>query len=289
MILAIIITIVALVTALIAVIAARDVITDKNKPGWKKLNKLGYVVIVSAILMVIGPMVQYFVQSHQDEIKDHNQKVETEKHDSSLRADYNKTILQMKTVYDTGNNQTLTVIGQTLAKYGYRLDTTEKRLAKLLRDSANIKTVLPNKPVLQVLSDQINQGIKFLRLDNGQNIYSINFVSEDGSSCCYNLKISAVTKDAADIYTYIGPIRVHLSDRDMLANNEAQNWNFTIDNSKPYDILYIWVRGTYGDRIGNKPTKIDQVYFNRKSSNNFGNMGSETHDLISEIVHKYEK
>jgi hypothetical protein len=317
MLLPIIITAIALFTAIVAVIAAKEVILDDKKKGWRKLNVRGYVVILCAICMSILPLVQYYIQNQQDTKKENDRKAETEKHDADLRKEYEAHVLMMKKEFTTSarqqqsgyqasvaeqrseyaasvrhirrdfgdsNNRTLIVIGQTLAKYKLQLDTAEK----LIRDSAKI--VLPDQPALHVTTTPDGLGIQFLKFEVNENHYHITFMSEGGGSCCYDLKMSAVVLDSAlQRPAYKGPIRMALTPNDNLAKDGWQSWTFTINNSHPYDWLYIWVRGTYLDLNGNHTYHIDKVYYNRKGPNTFGSIGVDMSNEVKLLVHRFEK
>jgi hypothetical protein len=88
---------------------------------------------------------------------------------------------------------------------------------------------------------------------------------------------------------YKGKINVRLNSVQALSKDEASNWTFTIDNSVPFDRLYLWVRGTYGDRNYDHPYSIDQVYYVHLPSNTFGSMGAWFGDDIRNNVRQYEK
>jgi len=295
MIIALITTFVAFVTAVIAVIAAKEVIWDEQKPGVNKLNGKGYVVIICATFMVFLPLVQYCFQNKEDEKKEAHQTAEEIKRENELRSDYEKSVVQIRKDFGDSNYRTLTVVGQTLAKYGLRLDTTEKRLTRLIHDSANMKTVLPDQPVLELIGPNNELGIQFLKFENGLNHYSIIFMSQDGGSCCYDIKISAVIADTATLpnnsflLIYKGPVRMGLTQADQLAKGNAQPWTFSIDNKTIYNRLFLWVRGTYGDRNNSHTYHINKVYYNLKPSNTFGEMQGEIQKQIIELVNRIEK
>jgi hypothetical protein len=328
MIIAIIATLIALVTAIIAVIAAQEVITDPEKLGWNKLNTKGYVVIVCGLLMSALPFSQWSFQNQLDEQKEIDHKKEQDRRDSlqlsrygdsirQIRKDYEVSVIHMSNEFSSSvdtqrseyassvkhirkdfsdkNNQTLTVIGQTLGSYGLRLDTTEKRLRKMIQDSANIKTVLPNAPVLAVIKMEDNiPALTFLKVENNENHYRIKFVSQDGASCCYDLKMSAVIVDSGDItgpyqMAYKGLVPMYLTADDNIAANASVAWTFTINNSNHYDRLFLWVRGTYMDRNGTHVYSIDKVYYNLKSSNISDEMGEATKKGVIKLVRRFEK
>jgi len=292
MLLPLIITAISLFTAIVAVIAAKEVIWDESKNGWRKLNLRGYVVIPCAICMSILPLVQYFIQNDEEIKKEMGRRAETVKHDTQLRKEYETSVSLMKKDFDTSSDKTLRIVGQILAKQNDSLDIANKRIIKLMHDSGNIKMVLPDQPVFQlVTTDEFGPAINFLKFENGFNHYSLTFMSQDGSSCCYDLKISAVVLFDTTLLgmAYKGPVRMALTGTDNLAKDEIRHWSFTIDNSHPYNWLYLWVRGTYGDRNGTHTYKLDKVYYNHKSANTFGDMQGPIQTSVIANIRKFEK
>jgi hypothetical protein len=291
MVIALFITLAALVTAIVATIAAKDVIWDPAKKSRVKLKGHGYVFIICAILMVIFPLVQYYFQSKQDDQKENKRKTEQAKRDRELRIEYEASVSQIRRDFGDSNYRTLTVIGNILSIQRDSLDIANKRIIKLMHDSGNIKTVLPDQPVLDVINMQEGkEGFKYIKYEDGVYHYSINILSQDGASCCYNLKLSAVALDSAsNQLAYIGPIRSGLTATDDLAKFGAYQWTFQIDYPRLYDWLYLWVRGTYSDREGKHTYTIDKVYYNRKGPNTGGSMGGNTRKSVIYIVHLFEK
>jgi len=279
------ITALGFITATAGIIAAIPVIRDKDAKGKYKLNIRGWFFIPCSLLLVILPVALYVIQSKSD-------KEERDHRDSELRKDYlavaakqqksyDSSVKQIRKDFGDSNNRTLIVIGQTLAKYGLKFDTAAR-------------SVLPNQPVLQVITGPDGtQGISFLKFEDGLNHYRINFVSLDGASCCYDLKMTAAVEDSATTdkmrLIYRSPVRMFLTPTDNMSINASQQWTFTIDDSVSYKRLFLWVRGTYGDRDGTHTYHIDQVYFNRKQSNTFGRMGPDFKNKIKELVHRFEK
>ena len=273
----------AVVASVVAGIAARDVIWKKGSSKWISFTRAGYAFVILSAALVILPTILYVAQSRSD-------KAERDLRDSILRRSYDSSVTQIRKDFGDSNYRTLTVIGQTLAKYGYRLDTTEKRLTQMIHDSANMKTVLPDEPVLQMMTDQIGPGFTFLKLENTINHYRISFSSADGASCCFAIKMSTVVEDTVSkAYVYKGPVRFPLTDNDALNKNASQPFTFMIDDNNPYDYLFLWVRGTYKDRNGKNTYTIDRVYYNRKLPNSFGSMQGDTRNRVITATQLFEK
>jgi len=117
-----IITIFSFGTAIVAVIAAKEVIWDSKKTGWRKLNFRGYIVLPCALAMAILPLVQYFIQKHLDEQQEIIRKVEAIKHDAELRKEYENSVESMRREYERGTT--------------HILDTT-KKITSLIKDNLN--------------------------------------------------------------------------------------------------------------------------------------------------------
>jgi hypothetical protein len=156
--------------------------------------------------------------------------------------------------------------------------------------------MLPEQPVLEVITTpEFGKGITFLKFEDGYYHYRITFRSQDGGSCCFNLKMSAVILDSNDINStnywllYKGPLEMALTYKDQLAKDDTQAWFFTIDNSHQYDRLCIWLRGTYADRNNKNSYSIDNVYYNLKSSNVFNEIIGITADNVRDAVRRFEK
>jgi hypothetical protein len=273
-----IISLFALMSGVAASIAAKDVIWDSQKTTRIKLTSHGCVFISCTILLVLLPIIQYWLQTKIDEQKENQRAVQEAKRDDTLRKDYQTSILEMRKEFERGNDTTVTIITQTLGKYGDSLDRANQKLANLT-----------DQPVLQVGSDGESQGIDFLKLEDNINHYRICFVSSDGASCCYNLKISAVVQNSPTYHLYKGRVPVLLNRGDNLSKGESQRYSFRIDNSVPYDWLFLWVRGTYSDRTGKHKYNIDKVYYNRKGANTFGNFSGDTREKVIAIVRQNEK
>jgi hypothetical protein len=289
------ITATAFVTATAGIIAALPVIWEPSKKGRIKFNFRGYIFIACSILLVILPAALYVIQSRSD-------KEERDARDAALRKDYltsvtkqqqdyRASVMQIRKDFGDSSYRTEVVIAQILSIQRDSLDIANKRIIKLMHDSGNIKTVLPDQPVLDVMNMQEGkEGFKFIKYEDGVFHYSINVLSQDGASCCYNLKLSAVALDSAsNQLAYIGPIRSGLTATDDLAKFGAYQWTFQISYPRLYDWLYLWVRGTYSDREGKHTYTIDKVYYNRKGPNTGGSMGGDTRKSVIYIVHLFEK
>lgn len=288
------ITATAFATATAGIIAAIPVIWEPTKKTWIKFNLRGYIFIACSILLVILPVALFVIQSRSD-------KEERDTRDAALRKDYlasvakqqqdyRASVMQIRKDFGDSNYRTEVVIGQILSIQRDSLDIANKRIIKLMHDSGNIKTVLPDQPILKVSDDATDKGLRFIKFEDNVNHYRINFVSFDGGSCCYKLKISGVVLDSTlGQLTYKGPIKNMLDETDNLAKYESTAWAFMINNTHPYDWLYVWVRGTYGDRDGTHNYHIDQVYYNRKGANTFGTVGTSIRSNVLYLVHRFEK
>ncbi|MHA4808035.1 hypothetical protein ACX0G9_08005 [Flavitalea flava] len=284
---ALIISLVALCTGIIAFIAAQEVIIDSNQRGIKRIKKPGWIFIYCTGALVFLPLIQYVLQNAADEKKETQKKIEQDKRDSNLRASYNVAILNIKKNFDTSNQKTVSLVSETLGKYGFKLDSANKKLIKKVVDSAKTKIILGDDPILQ-LSDA-PKGIEFLKREINVNHYKITYESTDASSCCYEIKYSVVILDSLKGYKYINLQPANPPDYNLnLSKNQGESFFFHINDELTYNYLYVWVRGKYKNSDGSKSFTINKVYFNNINGNAFGFIQGNTRQKVIETVLKNE-
>jgi hypothetical protein len=274
----------AVVAAIVAGIAARDVIWKKGSTKWISFTRAGYAFIILSAALVMLPSVLFVVQGNSD-------KNERDHRDSLQRVEYRKSVDSLAKRFGDSNYRTLTVIAKILHDQKDSLDIDNARIYKLMKDSGNVKEVLPDQPLLQLMvMPEGKEGFSFLKYEDERYHYRINFLSEDGESCCFNLKISAVVLDSAfNRYAYISPLKSPLTGIDELGIGGSYQTTFWITHSLPFDYLFLWVRGTYKDRQGKRLYTIDRVYYNRKNANSYGAMQGNIRKGVIDVVQTYEK
>lgn len=119
---------------------------DQSQSNIKKLTKRGRAILLSIVIISLT-IWQNKNQENNDKAKDDKAQIDQNKRDSIQRAaydssvhlmqkDYANSIDTMKQKFDTSNDRTTTIITETLGKYGYSLDSSNRMLVKGVRDSS---------------------------------------------------------------------------------------------------------------------------------------------------------
>lgn len=273
-----IIFIAALISAIVAFISATDKIYDNRHKGLSGITKRGWLYVVFSAILVALPPLQNYIQDIQT-TADQNIR------DSAMRASYDSSILKMKHNYDSSNKVTVEVLADILGKYGYTLDSTNKRLVKLIKDSAKTKVFMPDNPVVYISS------FKFLGHVEDYNKYEIIIQSADAGSCDYKIKLSVVTTDTATSHMFYLHSLKPISTESMF-KEQSMNFEFKIhQNNDP--IVAIWFRGTYKNVDKSKTFSVNNVYYNNMDEillpNQVGSVNGETRDRIIKFIKANEK
>ena len=273
-------------TAAAVITSAWDVCINKKNKGIKKITKRGYLLLLIGIAITFLPLTQYLIQINNDNKKD-----------KKVKSDQELSEKLMKNHYDSLNKITVATIAENLGKYGYKLDSANNALKKVLSDSAKTKVILPENPVFQIISirdeNGLKSGINYLGLYNNKYNYQTFLNCFSAGSCCYDLKFSLVVLDSLDGYTWINwgkqirPKLINYQSR-ISTDTYITKW-FSIGTSYRYNMLYLWLRGTYKNLDQSKEFSIDEVYYNNKNGNHFGLMQGITRQEIIDIVNKNEK
>jgi hypothetical protein len=271
-------------------IGAKDTIFDFSKRGIGVIRNSGWFFLPCTIAPVFLVLAQTLMQNATDAKKEHLQKIQEDIRDSTLRASYEASVLRMKKEYDTSNRKTLDDIAEILGKYGYRLDSVNRKLVKLIADSANMKVVLPEDPVLCVADNNTAKGISYLKDDGPYSHYALNISSLDAGSCCFDIKASVVVlNDVTLNYDYI-PVNFSFPETNTtIPKNSSTGYTFKITNKLKYHYLYLWIRGVYKNVSGTKTYNFNEVYYNNKNGNVFGTMLGETKQQIIKTINYWEK
>lgn len=288
----VIITAIATLTSIGGGIAARDIILERNVLGIVRITRAGWGFIIVSFALIVLPVTLFVFQSASD-------RAERDARDSVVRRDYKLSVAKEDSEYRASvdslakrfgdsNYRTLTIIGKILHDQKDSLDIDNNRIVKLIRDSART-TVAADEPIVELNKIPGYPGLLFLRSENLQNVYQISFVSHDAASCCFDWKISAVISDVNERFVYKGQIPCYFTQLSTIPKNEESHFSFNVDNSIPYEWLYLWIRGTYKNRAGSKTYSYDKVLYNHNPPNSCGEFGTNTRNLVISIVKQNER
>jgi hypothetical protein len=118
---------------------------------------------LAIIALSIG---QHLYNKNENESNLKNAKLDQDRRDSLIITQYNLSLLEMKEKYDSSNTSTVSIITETLGKYGYKLDMANKRLSVA-------------DPILQVCGEN---GMEIVEKANKMKALKLRLCSKDAGS-----------------------------------------------------------------------------------------------------------
>ena len=285
-------TIIILITALISgigsFVSGVGKIVVKHKNGKRTLTKAGYVFLTCNIILVLLPPIQNWLQEKHNKKVEVSQQQEQDKREARQKYSYDSSLLVMKSKFDTSSQKSTLIISETLGKYGYKLDSSNKILKKTIGDSSKIRIKENANPILALSKEEDYKGIILLKHESGLFHYRINFISYEAGSGSYSLKCSFVVLDSTKGLVYFLNDEL-LSITSKITKDGSESAFISVPDIYRYCYLYVWVRGKYKNVDGTKEYNIDDLNYNNKNGNVFGSVKGATRVNIIQEVKKYEK
>jgi hypothetical protein len=271
---------IAILAASSSFVSAAGKVADGRKRGLKTLTKKGRITIVLNIAVIAASGIQYYLNDRENTKKEKENKRNLEIRDSLLKRNYDSSLVEIKKKFDTTNIKTI----EMLVKYGYKADSANNRLVKIVRDSSKTKIMLTERPVFKICGD--NTGITLLKQDNNKFAYKISFCSYAASSSMYNLDCRTILVNADSInteYKYVG--KVDLISKDAVVSKDRMlSTILDIDTNLQHTGLCVVVNGTYSNYDNSKVYNINEVYYYDKRKNNLIEILGDTKEKIMQIV-----
>ena len=123
---------IALLVALSAFLSSTYTLIDRRRGLRRVIKPAGWWVIVMNLVIIGLSVLQYVLNEHETEVKEKKALREQKSRDSILKVGYDSSLLVIKGRFDSSNLQTVEVISNTLGKYGYRFDSAQQNLAKII-------------------------------------------------------------------------------------------------------------------------------------------------------------
>ena len=271
---------VSIASAIAILISAIPIIIVTRENGRKKLSKISWVLFICCLALILLPVVQDRIQ--QKEL------IEREK---SQKQSYDESVSRMADRFAESSNRTVATLSEILGKYGYALDSSNKRLVKLIQDSSKTKVIIPENPVFQVGNDGKDKGVSLISHENNFYKYKVTFCSFDAASTGFNFVAKVVISDSLNNFTYVQNVfnKTIFSRTEAMQKNSSKSAYFKLPDNLGYNMVYIWIKGTYTNRDGNKTFPIDEIYFNNKNSNTDGIITGNTKDMVIKAVRLFDK
>lgn len=281
----IILVLIALFVAASSFVSSTGKVIDRRRKHFKYITNRGWVIICLNLIVVILSVAQY--RLNERELGEKERINESRQHirDSILKAGYDSSLLILKDKFDTSNLKTVSVVSQTLGKYGYLLDSSNKELKKIIRDSSKTKVYVQEDPILTLC---VQNGIVLKELKNGFNNFSLSICSEGAGSTDFNLDCQVIFADSLTKFTYVGRIDPLAKSTQIPKENIITSFFSVTDNIKS-DFLYIWIKGTYKNIDKTKEYSIDNLYYYNYKGKTYGLVNGKTRDEALNFIKGYLK
>jgi len=237
-------------------------IINKEKKGFKYLTLRGYAMIALNLLIIVLSVLQYYSNEREIHRRDLENSQNQDLRDSFLKAKYDSSLLNIKNEFDKSNTKIILTISEVLGKYGFSLDSTNKTLVRLIRDSSKTKIIEQVAPVLRLRNED---GISLVNHANNKLGFKLNVCSYDASSTDYQCIYYVIKEDSLENLLFLG--RDWLLSKDLSINvNQTMSVNFSIPDSIMYKKLIIVIRGTYKNMEKTKTYNINTVDYYEKET-----------------------
>jgi len=267
--------IIAFLVAVSSLLSSTSDVIDKTKKGIKSVTKKGWILLVLNLSIIIFSVLQYRQNDIEVKQKENEANYKQIQRDSLLRNQYDSSLYIMKQKYDSSHLNIVRTIANALGMYGFKLDSSNQRLEKLIKDSSKTRIIMPDDPVLIICPDG---GIKLVDSKLNSHHYKIDFCSQTAGSSQFEIKCRVVLSDSMNSYTYAGsfdmPSDLQIP-KDMV-NSEF----FDIVNNQSYSFLYILVKGKYKNIDGTKSFQVNTLYYYNRYGNTSGMITGDTRRAI---------
>ncbi len=267
----------AIVSGIAIIIPAKDIIIDPYGRGRSKFKPGGILLIIAVILLIILPIIQYQIQQ-KEEIN----------RNAELKRGYDSSLAEIKKKFDSTSFKTDSLIADNLGKYGYKFDSANNRLEKIVRDSSKTRVLENIDPVLQLIQIPNVKVITVSPVSENKIKVTIQFTSSDAGSSSFEIKLSSVAKDSLNNLFYFG-LHNPFENKNQISKDAHMESGFYIYNPKKFTQIYFWIRGTYKNIDKSKQFYMDDVYYFDSKNNEYGMASVDDNKLIKHIISKNEK
>jgi hypothetical protein len=275
--------VIAFFAAASSFLAATGEIINRERKGLKTITARGWILLGINLFIILFSVFQY----RQNEI-DVNEKEEAAntkqlQRDSVLRILYDSSLYVMKQKYDSSHTKIVLTIANALGKYGYRLDSSNQTLVKLIRDSSKTRVILPNDPVLVLC---FPNGIKLIDQENERRHYEVSVCSQDAGSSQFDITCFVVIADTLGNLLYKGKIEEFVPSNVQIPTNLSYVRQLDIQMDRPYSTLYLFIKGKYKNMDGTKSYPVSVIYYYNNNGNTSGMITGKTALSIIECVNR---
>lgn len=258
-------------------ISTKGSLTDDRKNGIKNFTRNGWKLVITNLFIIVLLVVQYYLNEYKLNIQYINNQTSQEIRDSVLKSRYDSSLLIIKSKFDSSNIKTISTVTDILGKYGFLLDSTNKVLVEVIKDSANVNIILPEDPVIKCTSIELSS------VTSDTTCFNFDFTSFDAGSTGFNFIVTCVLLDTTGNYS-IEYRDNFLTYNFKFSKNMTKFVHLYLLNIEKYLCIYIHLKGSYMNTDQSKIYQIDDVYFYDLKTKKFGEVQGEIFQTIIGIT-----
>ena len=241
---------------------------------FKRLTKYARVLIVVNVIMGCLLIGQHYHIKFIAQIKDQEYQIKQDMRDSILKARYDSSLVVMKSIFDESNTRTITTVTDVLGKYGYKLDSANRRLVKILKESPRAKRMLSNDPVLLCSAFMVYEQTR------GNSVYRIEICSYDAGSTGFDIKGNFLAEDTLHHKIYLGGKTI-FNVEDRIPKDSINAFYMGIDNYGLYSYVFVRISGSYKNMDGSRTFLMDDVIaYNIRNKTFYTTAGTRREEII---------
>ncbi|MEO6838544.1 MAG: hypothetical protein ABI261_02460 [Ginsengibacter sp.] len=268
----IIITAVALITAIFLFVSLPSSTTLINSEGKKVLSKFGKWSLFGLSVFVLLPPIQYYFQD-KEATRSENRIIR------DLTSEYQRSVKDIQDHSNTNYDKTINTLATNLGIYKLALDSAKR----LIVDSFPPPTK-PQIPVLKILDISNGSTFTLKKQDSTGYIFSISFYSADATSCCFKIKCYVVAKKKDSNYLLIKTLGYSMLDyNEIIPKNTALVSTTTLKSIKDFGEIYLISIGNYKDATTKATYPINEISFYNPIGNSSGLIGDNKKEILDAI------
>ena len=254
--------------------ATKGILTDETNKGFKHLTKHGQRLVAINVIILFVLVAQQYHDKYRVQIKEQEYLIKQDTRDSILKVRYDSSLVDMKSKFDESNIKTIITVADVLGKYGYKLDSANHGLVKVLKESPKTKVNLPNDPVL------LCNAFILCEQTRGNSVYKIEICSYDAGSTGFDIKGNFLAVDSLGREVYLGGKTI-FNYEDRIPKDSINGFYMGLDNYGLYLYVFIRLSGSYKNIDGSKSFLIDDVIaYNIKARTFRAAAGSMREEII---------
>ncbi|NOT52122.1 MAG: hypothetical protein HOP10_12690 [Chitinophagaceae bacterium] len=274
---------ISIITAIAQIISTSYDLKAPLQRGLSRITLAGWFFYICTGILAFMPAIQKAIQDSIDNNKEIEIAKSQEVRDARLRYSYDSSLVEMKKKFDT----TTSIVSETLGKYGYKLDSSNKTLINL-RDS--VKGIAGGDPILELYMEDFEPIQLVEKLPNNKYKFKISITTHEVGCSNINIRYSFVVSDSFHIYytksdnsTPVEPTMVF----SPIYRLDSYH-NFSFENSNPSN-LFLWINGTYKRLDGTGNFFINQVYAYYFTTKTVRLIRGETRKSVIAMIKQNEK